>query len=71
MNKENKSKKVIKNQNYRYNSQSVKLLFVWRPFPLGNYIYLRFRPFDWSEKQKILNKKLRNAHGKNVYMYMI
>ena len=38
---------------------------------LGDYIYLRLCPFDWSEKQKILNKKPRNAHGKNVYMYMI
>ena len=31
---------------------------------LGDYIYWGFCPFDWSEKQKILNKKPRNAHGK-------
>jgi len=26
------------------------IICVAPPFPFGNYIYLRFRPFDWSEK---------------------
>ena len=41
-----------------------------RAFP-GDYIYLRLCPFDWSEKLKILDKKMRNAHGKNVSMSII